>query len=212
VLLVCGLVIYAIGRSQSVTLFEVGSQIPVLAGVLLAVCGWHATRLFAFPLFFLLFSAPPPGLLVDSLTSPLKQIVSTIAEHLLYVTGYPVARDGVMLVVGQYHLLVADACSGLHSLFSLSALGLLYVYLMAYRSGLHKGFLLASIVPIALATNVIRVILLVLVTYHFGDSPAQGFIHGFAGLAMFVIALTILFAFDGVIRWFIARHLRLPLR
>jgi exosortase B len=210
--LVCGLLIYAVGRSQDAMLLEAGSQIPVLGGVLLAACGRRAVRAFAFPLFFLIFSVPLPGLLVDSLTAPLKQFVSVAAEWLLYAAGYPIARNGVMLAIGQYQLLVADACSGLHSLFSLSALGLLYIYLMAYRSRTHNILLLASVLPIAVVTNVIRVVLLVLVTYYFGDAAAQGFIHGFAGLAMFAIALAVLFTLDGLFRWFITDRLRLPLR
>jgi exosortase B len=211
-LLVAGLLAYVIGRSQGVMLLEAGSQFAVLGGILLAVCGSQALRAYLFPLFFLLFSAPLPGFLVDSLTSPLKQAVSDVAERLLYFGGYPIARDGVMLAVGQYQLLVADACSGLHSLFSLSALGLLYIHLMAYRSPLHNGLLVLSILPIAIATNVVRVILLVLVTYHFGDSAAQGFIHGFAGIAMFAIALAALFALDGIFRSFIVDRLGHPLR
>ena len=206
-LLFLGLVAYVVGRSQSVILLESASQIAVIGGVLLAVCGKDTLRAFAFPLFFLLFAVPLPGLLVDSATGPLRHNISAIAEGVLYTFGYPVARDGVMLAVGQYQLLVADACSGLHSLFSLSALGLLYVYLMAYRNRLHNAILLASIVPIALITNVIRVILLVLVTYHFGDAAAQGIIHGFAGMAMFMIALALLFTVDGLFRWLIVRRL-----
>jgi exosortase len=116
------------------------------------------------------------------------------------------------LAVGQYQLMVADACSGLHSLFSLSALGLLYVHLMAYRSRLHNGLLVGSILPIAVVTNFIRVIVLVLVTFHFGDAAAQGFVHGFAGLAMFAIALSVIFVLDGFFRWFIVRRLKVPLR
>ena len=210
--LLLGLLIYAVGRSQSVTLLELGSQIVVLSGILLAVCGWRTVRTFAFPILFLLFAAPPPGILVDSLTAPLKQFISAAAAGLLYAVGYPVARDGVVLAVGQYQLMVADACSGLHSLFSLSALGLLYVHLMAYRSRLHNGLLVASILPIAVVTNFIRVIVLVLVTFHFGDAAAQGFVHGFAGLAMFAIALSVIFVLDGFFRWFIVRRLKVPLR
>lgn len=211
-LLAAGLLIYIVGRSQGIMLLEAGSPILVLGGVVLAARGRRAVRALAFPLFFLIFAAPLPGLLVDSLTAPLKQFASAIAEWILYAAGYPVARNGVMLAIGQYQLLVADACSGLHSLFSLSALGLLYVYLMAYGSRVHNSLLLASILPIAFVANVIRVLVLVLVTYYFGEGAAQGFIHGFAGLAMFVIALVVLLSFDGLLRWFIADRLRLALR
>jgi exosortase B len=211
-LMVMGLLLYVLGRSQSVVLLELGSPIPVVGGIVLATRGVRAVRAMAFPLLFLIFSAPLPGVLLDALTGSLKQHVSVIAEQALYVAGYPVARNGVSIAIGQYQLLVADACSGLHSLFSLSAVGLLYVHLMAYRSRVHNGLLLASVLPIAFFANVIRVIVLVLVTYYFGEETAQGFIHGFAGLAMFVIALSALFLLDGLFRWFIAGFLGRALR
>ncbi len=141
---------------------------------------------------------PLPGVIVDALTNPLKRHVSEIAEFLLYAVGYPIARSGVTLTIGQYQLLVADACSGLHSLYSLSALGLLYLYLMQHKSVLRNVVIGAAILPIAFGANVIRVMFLVLVTYHFGDEAGQGFLHGFAGMVLFVAALALLFALDSL--------------
>lgn len=199
-LLVFGLMTYALGRSQDIILFEVGALAPTLAGVLLATRGWPALRAFWFALLFIGFLVPLPGFFVDALTMPLKQNVSAIAEQLLYAAGYPIARNGVVLTIGQYQLLVADACSGLNSMFSLSALGLLYLYLVRDESWLHNGLLLASILPIAFLSNVVRVMIVILVTYHFGDAAGQGFLHGLAGMALFVIALLILFGFDVLLR------------
>ena len=198
-LLVFGVLLYAVGRSQDIIMFEVGALAPVLAGVLLLARGWAGLRALWFPLLFIVFLVPLPGFFVDALTGPLKQNVSAVAEQLLYAAGYPVARNGIVLTVGQYQLLVADACSGLNSMFSLSALGLLYLHIMRYPSWWHNGLILASILPIAFCANIVRVITLVLITYYFGDAAGQGFAHGFAGMLLFVIALTILFAFDGLL-------------
>ena len=198
ILLGVGLLLYAIGRSQEILLFEVGSQIPVLLGVLLITLGDNAVRKLWFPLFFLLFMIPVPILLVDVMTGPLKQQISQLAEDTLYALGYPIARSGVVLTIGPYQLLVADACSGLHSMFSLSAMGLLYLYLLHYPSRLKNALLIASILPIAFFANVVRVIILVLVTYHFGDEAGQGFLHKFAGIILFAAALLMLFALDGL--------------
>lgn len=198
-LLVLGLLLYALGRSQEILLFEVGSQIPVLLGVLLITLGGAAARAFWFPILFLVFMIPLPGFLVDALTGPLKQFVSVVAENVLYAVGYPVGRSGVIINIGPYQLMVADACSGLHSIFSLSALGLLYLHLMRHASLLRNGILLASIVPIAIAANVIRVILLILITYHLGDEAGQGFAHQLAGLVLFMAALLFLIGLDGVL-------------
>jgi exosortase B len=194
------LLIFIVGRSQSIDTLEVAALIPMLIGILLLMCGWQAVRAMWFPLFFMLFLIPLPGLLVEIITGTLKQHVSGVAEEILYAAGYPIARMGVMLSIGPYKLLVADACSGLNSMFSLSALGLIYLYLMKYRSWLHNGLLLLSILPIAFAANVIRVMALVLITYYFGDEAGQGFAHTAAGMLLFVAALLLLMAFDGVLR------------
>jgi exosortase len=119
----------------------------------------------------------------------LKNYVSFIAEQILYSAGYPIARSGVVLTVGQYQLLVADACSGINSMFSLSAVGLLYMYLVQRKNLLHNGLIIASLLPIAFCANIIRVIVLILVTYHYGDAAGQGFIHNFSGMILFIASL-----------------------
>ncbi|WP_240754630.1 exosortase B [Parasulfuritortus cantonensis] len=194
--LLFGLLAYALGRSQEILLFEVGSQIPVLFGVLLITLGGPAVRRLWFPVLFLAFMVPLPGFVVDGLTGPLKQFVSAAASNILHGVGYPVARSGVILTIGAYQLLVADACSGLHSIFSLSALGLLYMHLMRHTGVLRNALLLASIVPIAVAANVVRVILLILITYHFGDAAGQGFAHDFTGMVLFMVGLLAMMGFD----------------
>lgn len=198
-LLVFGLLLYVLGRSQDILLFEVGSLIPLLAGALAALLGWGVVRRAAFPLLFLVFMVPLPAAIIDALTGPLKQVVSEIAEELLYAAGYPVARTGVILSVGQYQLLVADACSGLNSMFSLGALGLLYLHLLRHREPWRNAVLLLSILPIAFLANVVRVMILVLVTYHWGDEAGQGFIHGAAGMVLFLVALGLLVGLDAVL-------------
>jgi exosortase B len=206
--LVFGLLLYILGRSQDILIFEVGSHIPVLVGVLLLARGAGALRALWFPLLFLVFMLPLPGMVVDALTSPLKREVSEIAEALLYAAGYPIGRSGVVLTVGPYQLLVADACSGLHSMFSLSALGLLYLYLMKHGSWVRNAILIAAILPISFSANIVRVLMLILVTYHFGDDAGQGFLHGFAGMSLFIAALLLLFALDSVLGVVFARSSR----
>lgn len=201
--LILGLVFFVFGRALDILMFEVGSHIPVLAGSILIVRGNRTLKSLWFPLFFIVFMVPLPGIVVDALTNPLKRHVSEIAEHLLYAVGYPIARSGVTLTIGPYQLLVADACSGLHSLYSLTALGLLYMHLMQHKSHLRNIILGAAIVPIAFCANIVRVIFLVLVTYHLGDEAGQGFLHGFAGMVLFVAALLSLFLLDGVLGTFL---------
>lgn len=195
-----GLLLYVIGRSQAFYLFEVGSIIPVLAGVVLVLFGKAVLRRLWFALFFLFFMIPLPGSIIDAMTQPMKIAVSWGAEHVLYALGYPIARNGVVLNIGQYQLLVADACAGLNSLFTLEALGLLYMNVMRHESAFRNVLLAVLIVPISFASNLIRVVVLALTTFHLGDDAGQGFLHGFSGMVLFITALLLIIGVDSVLR------------
>lgn len=195
-LLLLAAAMYVVGRSQTVWTLEIVSQNLAVAALLLGFFGWAGLRATWFPLLFLAFMIPLPGDWTDALTGPLKAGVSAVAAALLHELGYPVGRSGVILTVGPYQLLVADACAGLNSLFTLEALGLLYLNLMNYTAPLRNVLLAILIVPISFAANVVRVVILVLVTFHFGDAAGQGFVHGFAGLVLFLVALAMMLAVD----------------
>jgi exosortase B len=197
---IIGLVLYVIGRSQEILLLEIGSVIWLLASILLLVCGTTALRMQWFPLFFMLFMIPLPSALVDAVTMPMKMAVSYVAETILFWFNYPIARTGVILQIGQYKLLVADACAGLHTLFTLEALGLLYLNLIRHDSLFRNIALAIFIVPISFTANVIRVMVLTLITYHFGDEAGQGFLHGFAGMVLFLSALLLIIGTDSLLQ------------
>ncbi|HEY2926009.1 exosortase B [Piscinibacter sp.] len=197
--LVFGLCLYVLGRVQYIVMFEMGSIIPLLTGALAVTFGWRMVRIAAFPIFFLLFAVPLPGPLVDMLTQPLKQGVSWVAEQIIYAAGYPISRTGVILMVGPYQLLVADACAGLNSMFTLEALGLLYMNLVGHTSKLRNVLLAILIVPMSFGANVIRVMVLVLVTYHFGDEAGQGIVHGAAGMLLFTVGLGLMLLLDSAL-------------
>ena len=137
-LLALGLALYLLGRSQQILMFEIGSIIVVLAAVVLAKLGARALRVLWFPFFFMLFMVPLPSEVVAAVTMPMKMAVSWATEHLLFAAGYPIARSGVILQIGQYQLLVADACAGLQTLLTLEALGLFYLNLMRHPSAFRN--------------------------------------------------------------------------
>jgi exosortase B len=197
-----GLFLYSIGRSQDILLFEIGSAIWLLVGLLLLQRGTAALKAQWFALFFMLFMVPLPGAVVDTVTMPMKMAVSYVAEHVLYWAGYPIGRNGVILQIGQYMLLVADACAGLHTLLTLEALGLLYLNIVRRDSFFRNVGLAVLIVPISFTANVIRVMTLSLITYHFGDAAGQGFLHGFAGMVLFLSALLLILSFDTMLHAF----------
>jgi exosortase B len=198
VVLVLGLALMVISRSQDILAVEVGSQIPVLAGAVLLLFGWGALRALAFPLVFLAFSVPPPGFIIDALTVPLKAQISNWVAEGLYRAGYPIAQNGVMIMIGPYQLMVEDACAGLNSIFALSAIGILYVY-MAGHSLARNIILLCAAIPIAIAANVLRVAALVLIAYYGGIKAIEGSFHELTGMALFAVAFILFFVLDGLI-------------
>ena len=202
VLLAFGLMLYVLGRSQAMITAELAAQVPIYIAFLLLWRGWRGFRAVWFPVVFLLFTVPLPGVVTQALTVPLKIAVSTVAEAIMYHAGYPTARTGVILSVGPYQLMVADACSGLSSIFTLEALGLLYMKLMDYRSAARNAFIAIAVIPISFASNVIRVVVLCLVTYHLGDEVGQGFLHGAAGMLLFMVALVLLLGTDKILNLF----------
>lgn len=204
-LIAVALLLYVFGRSQRILSAQTLSAVFMMPGVILLLRGPRQLRAAAFPLFFMIFLVPLPATLVDAITQPLKLAVSSVATTALFAIGYPIARTGVILQIGQYQLLVADACAGLHTLFSLEAMGLLYLNVVRHTALLRNIALAVLIVPISFAANVTRVIVLALITYHFGDEAGQGFLHGFAGLVLFVTALMFIIATDSALRWLVSR-------
>jgi len=206
--LLVGALLYALGRSQDILLFEVGSAIWMVSGIMLVLRGTRQLKAIWFALFFMFFMIPLPSAVVDALTQPMKLAVSYVAESVLYKLGFPIARSGVVLNIGQYQLLVADACAGLHTLFTLEALGLLYLNVVRYSSAFRNIALAILIVPISFTANVIRVMTLTLVTFYLGDEAGQGFLHGFAGMVLFLSALALIVGTDGMLRLYSARRQR----
>lgn len=199
-LLLLGCLLYVMGRSQSLYIFEVGSLTVVMLGLVLLFFGTQVARYLWFAFFFMLFMVPLPASIVDIVTQPMKLAVSYGAEHLLYWLDYPVARSGVIIIIAQYRLLVADACAGLNSLFTLEVLGLLYMNVMRHESPLRNATLAILIIPISFASNVTRVLILALITYYYGDAAGQGFVHEFSGMVLFVTALMLIVGVDTLLR------------
>jgi exosortase len=199
VILILSLLLMAITRSQDITMVETGTQIPVLLGCLLLIGGWPLAKVFAFPLAFLVFSIPPPGWLLDSFTVPLKAWISDLVTNFLYDLGYPVAQNGVMIMIGSYELMVKDACSGINSIFALSAIGIFYIHEFVGRNPIRKIILILAIVPITILANFFRVLALVLGAYYLGVDTIEGLFHDLTGIALFVFALTLFFVLDRVL-------------
>jgi len=194
--LIASLVIYAFGRPYEFTSLEVAGLYGACVSFLHARFGVRALLRNWFPLLYLAFIIPPPGWAIDQATAPLKEFASFAATHILQAFSIPIFREGVTLMVGPYQLLVEDACSGMNSLIGLIAITLFYIYLLRNASVAYSAFLLSLVIPIAIFANVVRIMVLVLLTYFAGDGVAQGFLHVTAGLFVFAVALGTVFLVD----------------
>lgn len=201
-----GLLLYILGRSQNIPIVEVGSFIWTMVGITLIKRGAAALKALWFPFFFMLFMLPLPGIIVSELTLPMKTAVSYVTENVLFAAGYPIAREGVILQIGQYQLLVADACAGLQTLLTLESLGLFYLNVVHHTSTFRNIGLALLIVPISFTANVIRVMSLTLITYYFGDAAGQGFLHGFAGMVLFFSALVLIVGIDALLQLIVKKR------
>lgn len=196
VLLVPCLLLYVVARITTTLEIEGLALYLSLVLVFYAYCGTAVMRLLWFPTFYFIFLFPPPDSLVATLTQPLKINISRAAVALLDACGMTIARKGVIIQVDQYDILVAAACAGLNSIISLSAIGLFYIYVRHNANWRYALLLMIAILPVAVLANFVRVLMLILITDFLGDAWAQGFLHGFAGMVMFAVALLGIFGID----------------
>lgn len=190
------LALFVVARITGVLEVEAFAMYGALIAAAYTLLGGQLIRALWFPLVYLAFTLPPPDTVVTAVTQPIKIAISEWAVSLLYALGYPVASSGVTIQIGQYQLLVAAACAGLNSIVTLTALCLFYVYLRHRSNPIAFVVISLSAIPVAIVSNFVRVLVLVLITYHFGDAAAQGFVHDFAGLLMFAVALLTIFGID----------------
>jgi len=204
-LLAVAMSVFLLARITGVLEVESFAMYCTLLSAAYLLVGGALMRSIWFPLVYLAFALPPPDTVVAAVTQPLKIAISHGVVSLLHLAGYPIGNSGVIIQIGQYELLVAAACAGLNSIVTLAALCLFYVYL-THRSN-PAAFVVVAVaaIPVAALSNFVRVLALVLITYYFGESAAQGFIHDFAGLLMFAVALLAIFAIDRVAAPLVAR-------
>lgn len=205
-LLALGLAVYVFGRAYDFITLETLGLYGVGLAMLYSKVGSRPIVMNWFPFVYLAFAIPPPSYVLDRLTAPLKHLVTLVATSGLQAAGLPLSREGVTIFIAQYQLLVEDACSGMNSIVGLTAISLFYIYLLRGSSLLYSVILVCMVIPIAIIANILRIVILVLLTYFFGDGVAQGFLHFAAGIFMFATALSLVFAID---RMIMALRLRL---
>ena len=174
------------------------SLIFLIAGLILFLRGPETFRAVLFPLTILFLMVPIPLILLNQITFPLQILASKLSAWLLPLMGVPVFREGNVINLPAMPLEVADACSGIRSLLSLTSLSIMYGYLLEKRISVRVILALASI-PIAVAANGLRIVGTGLLVQYWDPDKAEGFFHAFSGWLIFVVSLLMLFALHQLI-------------
>jgi exosortase len=205
ILVLSALAVLYLGSLGSELFLQRISLLAVIAGLVVYFSGWRRLRAVAFPISFLLFMIPLPAVIYNQIVFPLQLIASRFATGCLELLNlFPVLREGNLLILDGYTLEVVGACSGIRSLTSLLALAMGYSYLAERRLGV-RVFLVLAMVPIAIVSNGIRVVLTAVLVNYYGYRMAEGFMHSFSGWAIFVVSIVLLVALHGLITKFLPR-------
>jgi exosortase len=176
------------------------SLLILLAGLIVLFFGWNYLQALSFPLAFLVLMIPLPALIFNQITFPLQLLASRVAAAILWpLLGVPVLRDGNILHLAAMPLEVADACSGIRSLISLTTLAIIYGYLMERRIGMRIVLAIAA-VPIAVMANSLRIVGTGVLVQYWAPDKAEGFFHEFSGWLIFVVSLLMLYALHQLLR------------
>jgi exosortase len=194
VLLLAGLALLMVGTLGIELFLTRLSLILVVAGVVVCLAGWARLRVLAFPLILLALTIPLPAIVAGQVTLPLQLLASKTAESALTAFHVPVLRDGNVLVLPNGVLQVAEACSGIRSLFALLTLALIAARSLDRRTGARIAIVVAA-VPIAVAANATRVTATALAAYWLGTGLATGPLHELGGLILFLVAFVAVVTF-----------------
>lgn len=168
------------------------SLLLLIAGLIILFCGWRFFRAVLFPWVFLFLMIPVPEIVFSQITFPLQMLASKVAALLLPLLGVPVLREGNIINLPAMPLEVVEACSGIRSLLSLATLAIIYGYLTETRTWVRVALAFASI-PIAVASNSLRIVGTGLLVQYWDPERAEGFFHIFSGWLVFLVSLAMLF-------------------
>ena len=183
-------------------LLAVWSRLHVLSGLMLILAVWalvwtywgrEALGALRFPLAFLLFMVPLPGILLIGVSFHLKLAAASLATLLLRLAGVSAVQAGSLIYLPHLTMRVDDTCSGLRSLLSLVALATLWTSLLPAATGRwRKLAVAAAAIPISLVANMVRIMLLTVIALIWGRAAAEGILHSGSGIVVFGIAVACL--------------------
>lgn len=191
VVLIASLLIYIIAFTGDVAFFARLMMVVSLISLVLFNYGKDVIKSIVFPLFLLFFMIPIPTSLLQIISLPLQLFATTVSAKIINLLSIPVYKVGNMLYFAQTQLEVTEACSGLHSIVAFILLSVIFAHLSGKRL-IPNIIILASAIPIALITNIIRVSGTGILAHYYGSTVARGFLHEFSGLAVFAFGFLIL--------------------
>ena len=175
------------------------SMVLMLAGGTLFIAGPAVFRHLLFPIALLLLMIPLPGIIFNAIAFPLQLFAAQVSSSILELFAVPVFREGNVMHLAAASLDVEEACSGIRSLMSLTALCVVYTYLI-YRSWIPRILLLAAVVPIAIVANVFRVTVTGLLAHYASVETAMSVFHTASGVSVFLIAAALLLGVGRLMR------------
>jgi len=198
VILVFALMTLVVGTIKSGFFLYRVSVLLFIAGMVVFLAGWKHLAAISFPLAFLFLMIPSPTLM-EQITFPLQIIASKTASFLLMLAGVPAIREGNIILLPSAQLEVAEACSGIRSLFSLLTLTIVYGHLAETKIGV-RVLLAFMAVPISVFANALRIAFTGLMVEGWGVERAQGTIHALSGWLVFVASLGLIFLLHRLIQ------------
>jgi exosortase len=198
-ILLAGLLLFLAGQLGADVFLTRLSLVAVLTGTLWFVAGAAVVRVLAAPLAFVLMAVPLPALIVNAVTLPLQFTASQIAESTLVTAGVAVFRDGNVLELPSATLQVAEACSGLRSLVSLTAIAVLLAWATPGQSRLARVTMVAAAMPVAIVMNGLRIAGIGLACEAWGPRMASGAWHTLSGWLTFAASAVVLIAIQRII-------------
>ena len=178
--------------------------IPMVVGLVLYLAGPKVLRVVWLPIVFLAFAMPLSGSLYEQIALPLQNLAAAASGAILKLCGIDiiVTQSSLTLISVSgvtRELTVAEACSGVRMLVAFMALGVAMAYLDDKPIWQRVTLVLMG-VPIAVASNVLRVV--ITSTAYVLDKPdfGKGFMHSFTGMLMLIPALLMLWGINWLLQ------------
>ncbi|MBU0681034.1 MAG: exosortase/archaeosortase family protein [Proteobacteria bacterium] len=192
-ILLGGLTLLVLATVASLNFMQQTSLLIVLWGLVLYFFGRRCAALLFVPIAYLVFMIPIPAILWNKIAFPMQLYSTAMTEKIIQLFGVTVYREGNVLYLVETTLEVVDACSGLRSLTTMFALSAALAW-FAHYSTWRKWLVFFAAVPIAIFVNMVRLTATALLASRYGEKVAQGFLHEFSGMLVFILGLVLLWA------------------